>query len=429
MPGNTNTSDIGFAAIIFWDFVFESDDDELLKSLANLYGEKPEEYSGPYIGGGRWYHKVAGNETNEIEDSENFASVRTLVESNTMGVLDVTTFAVLSEEQIEHVLTSDDRSGLQDLQETISVYVEQIPTLNNHGQTGHKGVYYAEWDGEPSLIPDFGELDKTDIMDRLGEGNSPLFSFGFQIGGNLSLVEGNIFVSPTSVMDPYDGLAAIRKDLHPQSEPVDDLITPPPWYAEVSGLKRYYRLKVWADSRWRRLHEFDDQTDEARETFSTLSSTDTDVQEILSVSEQIQDLQAEFTEFRTRYDAEFQSLQDQFRKRADEQTSTFETPYDIALPRPEKPEYVDRSGDQTNSIIEYFEDSSEEAFEQVDSLYDRITEKTDSLVSSVASRTQLAATDENLALQNKISTLTQRLTFLTLILILLTVVLISVEFL
>ena len=145
MPENVNTTNIGFSAVIFWDFVYESDEEELLKALTNLYGDEPQEYSGPYMGGGGWRHKVAGNETNEIEQDEQFASVRTLILDETDGILDVTTFAVLSEEQIEHVLNSENRTGLRELQEMLTEYVETLPTLNDHGQTGHKGVYYAEW--------------------------------------------------------------------------------------------------------------------------------------------------------------------------------------------------------------------------------------------------------------------------------------------
>ena len=429
MPDDSNTTKIGFSAIIFWDYVYESDEEELLKSLTNMYGDEPQEHSGPYIGGGGWHHKVAGNETNEIEQDEQFASVRTLVQYESDGILDVTTFAVLSEEQIRHVLNSENRTGLRELHGTLTEYVENLPTLNDHDQTGHKGVYYSEWSGKQSLIPSDSELAENEVMDRLSEEHQTLFSFGFQTGGILSLVEGNILVSPTTTMEPFDGIAGIRKNSHPQAKPMEELITPPPWYSEVSGLKRYYRLHVWVNSRWRRLHEFDDLTNEAREALSSLSPEETDVQEILSVSERIQALQSEYTEFRTRYDAEYQSLQNQFRERSDEQTTTFGIPYDIPLPRRKEPDMVERTEDQTNSLVTYFEDSSERAFEQVDSLYNRITEKIESLVSAIESRTQLAATDENIRLQKRITWLTWGLTVLTLVLVGLTILLIVIELL
>jgi len=87
MSGTSERCDIGFTAIIFWDFVDTDDEDELLDSLKELYGEEPEQYGGVTFGGGSWRTRVVGNETNEIQDAEEFASVHTLVESNTRGVL------------------------------------------------------------------------------------------------------------------------------------------------------------------------------------------------------------------------------------------------------------------------------------------------------------------------------------------------------
>lgn len=427
--GNTSSqSKIGFAAIIFWDFVDESDEEELLATLSEIYGEDVDEYSGPYMGGGGgWYHRVAGNQANEIEATQQFASVRTLVESDTKGILDVTTFAILSEEQIEMVLNSDERSGLRQLQSTVEDYLEKLPSLVDHEQPGHSGVYYAEWSGQSDLLPEADDFDIDEIMNRLGEVYPILYSFGFQTGGNLSLVKGNIFISPTVTIQPYDGLAAIRKDSHPQSEPIDDLITPPPWYSEVSGIKRYYRLHTWANFRWRKLQNFDSEINDARDALSSLSSSQMDVEEVLSVSEQIQALQSDYTEFQTRYNAEYQEFLDDFSERADEQTDSFGVPYDIPLPRPNEPESVERSDDRTNSIIEYFEESSEHTFEQVSQLYTRITQNIESLVSSIESRTRLVATDENLTLQKRVARLTTVLTWLTVILVVLTVVLVAIE--
>ncbi|WP_226006619.1 hypothetical protein [Natrinema salinisoli] len=419
MTSQSNQTEVEFAAIIFWDFVDETDDEELLSSLSELYGDDIDEYQGPYMGGGGgWHNRVAGNDTNEIETTEEFASVRTLVESNTRGILDVTTFAVLSEDQIEMVLNSDNRNDIQQLQSTLSDYVGTLPTLVDHEKPGHSGVFYAEWNGKQDLLPEADDSGVNEILDRLTEVHPQLYSFGFQTGGNLSLIRGNIFVNPMATMNPYNGLTAVRKDSHPQAEPFDELITPPPWYAEVSGLKRYYRLHTWANSRWGRLQEFDTETNDARDALSSLSSTQTDIDEVLPVSEQIQALQADYTEFRTRYDAEYQSLQDQFSERADEKADRFGMPYDIPLPSPNEPEFVDRPDDQSNSVVEYFEESSEKTFEQVDQLYTRITQKVESLVSSIESRTRLAETDENITLQKRIAWLTIVLTGLTIVLVL-----------
>lgn len=427
MENELNPAQIDFAAIIFWDFVDESDEDELLTTLSQMYGEDVDEFGGPTMGGGSWYHRVAGNQTNEIEATEQFTSIRTLIQSDINGILDVTTFAILSEEQIKTVVNSDHRSGLEQLQSTLSDYLEKLPTLIDHEGTGHCGIYYAEWGGEQNLIPETEDFEIDDIFDRLEDAHPTLSSFGFQTGGNLSIIDGSAFVSPTVTMNLYKGLGVIRERPHPEAEPLDKLVLPPSWYQEISGLQRYYRLYTWANSRWDRLHEFDERGNDERNALSSLSTTETDVQEVLSVSQQIQALESEFTEFQTRYAAEYQSLKQEFSERADEVTNIAGQPYDIPLSRPNEPEFVERADDKSNSVIEYFEDNSEQTFEQVEELYTRITEKINSLTSTIESRTRLAATHENLILQNRVEGLTTALTWMTAVLVALTLVLVGIE--
>jgi len=426
MGSESEQREIGFAAIIFWDFVDEDDEEELLTCLKKLYGEEPDQYGGVMFGGGNWRTRVVGNDTNHIQDAEEFASVRTVIESNTRGVFDVTTFAVLSDEQIQTVLTEKDRSGLRELRSTISEYLETLPTYVDYDDPNHCGLYYAEW-SEGDLLSDLDEATDENLVERLRSHHEPLYSFGFQVGGNLSIYNGNFFVAPTASMAPFDGLAVIRRKQHPDSGPIDDLISSPPWYMGISGLNRYYRLNRWADSRWDRLNEFDSDADDARDSLLSLSSTQTDVDEVLPVSEEIQGLQIEYTKFRTRFDAEYQSFQDSFSERADKGTDTFGNPIDVPLPKPDEPDFVDRSEDRTNSVIKYFEDASEHSLEQMNDRYTQVSEKIESLVSSVDSRTRLAATDENLTLQERVQRLTFILTVLTVILVILTIILVGIE--
>jgi len=202
-------------------------------------------------------------------------------------------------------------------------------------------------------------------------------------------------------MSPFDGLAVVRRNEHPDSGSIDELISNPAWYMDLSDLNRYYRLNQWADSRWNRMNEFDSDADDARDSLLSLSSTEIDIEEVLPVSEEIQSLQIEFTEYQTRFDAEFQSFEENFKKRTDEGTDVFGNPLDVALPRPDEPDVVDRSEDRTNSVVEYFEDASEQTLEQMNDRHTQIREKIESLVSSVDSRTRVTATDENLKLQKK----------------------------
>jgi hypothetical protein len=218
-------------------------------------------------------------------------------------------------------------------------------------------------------------------------------------------------------MDPFGGLAVIRRRAHPDSGPIDELITDPAWYVGISGLARYYRLNQWADSRWGRLAEFDSGVDDARESLSSLSSTQTDVDMVLPVTEEIQDLQIEYTEFKTRFNAEYQSIQDSFSERADGVTDTWGNPIDVPLPRPNEPDIVEQPDDRTNSLIEYFEDASQDTLEQMNDRFRQVTKKVDSLVSSIESRTRITATDENLRLQKRVRRLTVILVILTVILV------------
>ncbi|MFC6977222.1 hypothetical protein ACFQL1_25580 [Halomicroarcula sp. GCM10025709] len=422
-----NADDIGFAALVFWDFVDESDENELLTTLTELYGAEPEEYGGPRLGGsGGWYHRVAGNQQNELEDSEPFESVRTLVQGKARGILDVTTYAILSQEQIQSLFTGENNRQIEKPQSQLSEPLAEIPTLVDHEETGHSGVYYAEWEGEEPLIPETEEIEKADIIDRLHEIGSSLSAFGFQTGGLLSLIRGGVFVCPRILMQPFDGLSAVRRDAHPDAEPFDELIFPPGWAAEFDSLRRYYRLKTWADSRWRKFHDFDEKASDARDELLALSSSQTDVDGVLPVSEQIQALQIEYTEFRTRFEAEYQALQDDLGGEVDE-NSTSEVPYDTAI-APSDSATLD-TGDRSHSVIEYFESSAEQTFEQVDERREMVSNKIDSLVSSIESRTRLAATDENLTLQSRVTRLTWLLTVLTVVLVILTFVLVGIELL
>ncbi len=426
MGSEPDQDTIGFAAIVFWDFVDEDVEDELLTSLSDIYGEEPEQYGGATFSGGSWRTRVAGNDTNDIEDSEEFASVRTLVESNTKGIFDVTTFAVLSDQQIQAVQNEDERSGLRELRRTIDEYLTELPTYVDHDGPNHCGLYYVEW-GDGDLLGDVPEDTEQAIVEQLQSHHKSLYSFGFQTGGNLSLYNGEFLISPTATMNPFEGLGVVRREKHPNSVPSDELITRPDWYKGISRLNRYYRLNQWADRRWDRLHEFDRDSDDARESLLELSATKIDVDEVLPVSEDIQALQIEFTEFQTRFDAEYQSFQNNFSDRADEGTDQFGNPIDIPLPRPDEPDFVERPGDETNSVLEYFENASDHTLEQMDDRYTQVSEKIESLVSSVDSRTRLAATDENLALQERVRKLTVILTALTVILVFLTVVLVVLE--
>ncbi len=428
MDSASEQDHIGFAAIVFWDFVDEGDEDELLATLSDIYGEEPEKYGGATFGGGSWRTRVFGNETNQIEDTEEFASVRTQVDSNTKGIFDVTTFAVLSEQQIQTVQNEKERSGLRKVRSSIDEYLIELPTYVDHEGPNHCGLYYVEW-GDGDLLEDLEETTDEALVQKLQNHHESLYSFAFQTGGNLSLYEGKFIISPTATMNLFEGLAVVRREEHPNSGPSDELITSPDWYMGISGLNRYYRLNRWADTRWNRLYEFDTDSDEARESLRKLSSTEIDVDAVLPVSEEIQALQIEFTEFQTRFDAEYQSFRGSFSDRADEGTDRLGNPIDIPLPRPDELDFFERPDDESNSVIEYFEDASEDTLEQMDNRYTRVSEKIESLVSSVDSRTRLAATDENLTLQERVRKLTVILTALTVILVVLTFVLVGLELL
>lgn len=426
MADEPDQCEIGFAAIIFWDYVDEADEEELLRCLDELYGEEPEQYGGATFGGGSWQTRVAGNKANQIEEKEEFESVRTRVESNTRGILDVTTFAVLSEEQIRMVRNSESRSGIRGLESTISEYLSDLPSYVDHSKADHCGLYYSEWD-DGDILADLTDPTGEDIAEHLSNQSEALHPFGFQVGGNLSIYNGNFFVCPTAIMDPFGGLAVIRRRRHSDSGPIDELIDDPAWYIGVSGLARYYRLNQWTDNRWRQLKEFDSDVGDARESLLSLSSTETDVDLVLPVSEEIQDLQIEYTEFKTRFNTEYQSIQDSFSERADEATDTWGNPIDVPLPRPNEPDIVEDPDEQTNSLIEYFEDASEDTLEQINDRFVQVTKKVDTLVSSIESRTRITATDENLRLQKRVRVLTAILVVLTVILVVLTLVLVAVE--
>ncbi len=412
---------IGFAAIVFWDFALKENEEDVLSGLSAIYGEELAEYGGPYMGGGGvWHHHVGGNDENAVESESDFRSVRTIVDSNIEGLLDVTTIAVLSPAQIEDVIESDYRSGIRNLQAEISGLLEELPTLVDQTEVGHHGVFYAEWAGE-EILPD-EEIEASELRERIEEEMEVLSSFGFQLSGGPSLVNGRHFVSPTSAMNPYQGLAVIRNNPHPESGPLEEIRVPPAWYSEFSFLQRYYRLHAWGDSRWADLQEIDEKADSRREFFSSLSSSEPEVSNVLEVSKQVQSLQLEYTDFSTRFEAEYRSLKGGFTERADEGTNQFGTPRDVPLPLAEGLGRLGDTEDEPQSVITYLEDNSEHTLQQLDDLYQRVSEKVESIVSAIESRTQLAATDENLRLQNRVRWLTVALLVLTVVLVVLELV-------
>ena len=420
--------DIAFAALICWDFVDEADESELLSGLGDLYGEEPESYSGPKMGGGGWFRKVVGNEENRIESETDFTSVRTIVETQVDGLIDVTTIATLSDEQINEVVKSEHRRGHESLRLTLEEYLKQLPSLINHDDTGFSGVTYAEWDGDEPLIPDEEEVELERIVERLNDEMQTLVSFGFQTSGLCSLVLHNVFVAPPISMQPYDGLAAIRRGPHDGAEQLDDLILDPGWYHEIKGFRHYYRLKFWVEDRWNRLYEFESQADAARASLSELP-TNAAINDVLNVSEEIQSLQTDFTQFKTRYDTEYEGHAAEFKEPTRGTTSTFGIQFDTPLPRIDIPDEFLDSEEETTSLVEYFDEGADHTLNDVSELAARINRTITSLVNSIESRTRLAATDENLQLQSRVTRLTQVLTGLTIVLVVLTVMLVGLEIL
>jgi len=415
--------EIGFAAIVLWDFVEEENEDLVIDNLEEIYGGEPDKRGGAKFGGGSWSRRIFGNSNNRIEADTEFESVRSIVETEVHGLYDVTTIGVLSPNQIEEVVNRDNRAGRDNIRRELESKFEDLPSLVDYDDTGVCGVYYVEREGGEEIIED-GELDPGRASEILKGEAQNLGSFGFQMMGYQSLIRGNHFVTPTVAMDLYQGLCVVRREPHPESGPIEDLILDPSWYSEFSGLKKYYRVNYWGDSRWKRLHDFDERSDEARAELATLPEEVKDVSKVLETSNQIQALQTDFVDFRTRYEAEYQSHRDLFEDRADDAESRFGVPYDLAIPNPEDNRV---SEEEPRSVITYFEDNTEHTFEQVDELKSRVSEKVQSIVDAIEGRTTLAATDENIALQRRVSKLTRILTGLTVVLVVLTLALILLE--
>lgn len=417
--------EVEFSAFILWDFAYSDNESELVDILEDVYGGEPDRRGGARFGGGSWSRRIYGNSENRLEEEKDFESIRTIVESEVDGLLDITTFLVLSDDQIAEVVSSPNRTVRNRLRKEIESEFENLPTIVDHSETGVCGAYYVERKGGNPIITDASEVDPERVAKILNEDRNKLYPFGFQTSGPKSLLRGNHFVNPTGSMEPYDGLCVVRRDVHEESGPLGKLILDPAWYSEFSILKKYYRLQRWADSRWEMLHKFDDRSDKSREALASLPEEIIDVTNVLQPSDEIHQLQTDFVDFRTRYDAELDSLHSEFDERADEAESQFGNQYDIPIPSPKANQILQQKEPQ--SLLGYFEDNTEHTFEQLESLRERVTKKIDSIIASIQGRTRLEATRENIQLQQRVTTLTWLLTFLTVVLVFLTIFLVVLE--
>lgn len=418
--------DIHFAGFVVFDFLPQTREEELHNALEGLYGEEAEDYGGGMLGStGTWYRHVYGNhEDNQFEANSEFEWIRTIVERKTWGITDIVTLAVMSEDQLTRIIEEDgpNRSEYDQCRKSLNELLEDIPSVVEDDPTENASICYVEPAEELGIWGEDG-LEIKSIQETLEEHAVLLNRFNFTNAGYLSLISGNIFVAPEVLMQPWDRLVAVSRGLDIDDPTPEELILGPNWYTELSSFQTYFRAFYWCEFRSREIAGLDQDVDDNRDLLVSETSGDLDMDTVFDLARSNRDVSTRWIELHSWLIDELDGLQDDFLKRADEAEDPLMGPYDIAIPRTEDSGLV-FDEDESNSLIELYEDQVREYLDHVQSNVDRVNKKQQMLSKDIQDLVSVNATGENIMLQNDMKHLNQQIGRLTWALVGLTVLLV-----
>lgn len=417
--------EIHFASFVVFEFLPQTREEELHDALAELYGEEAKEYGGPTFGGGSWYRHVYGNEDdNQLEAESEYQWIRTIVELNTWGILDVVTLAVMSDDQLG-LITEDESNSSEyyKCRRSLNELLENIPSVVDGEPAENASMCFIEpvevWD----LWDDDGEIVIEKAQETLEEHGALLNRFNFTNSGYLSFVSGFYFVAPEVLTQPWDRLVVASRGLGIDDPTPDELITGPTWYRDLASFQTYLRTYYWCEFRSEEIAKLDREVDENRDALVAEATKDLEMDAVFDLAQSNRDVSTRWVGLHSWLIDELDGLRQNFRTRADEAEDTLMGPYDIAIPRTEGGGLV-FDEDESNSLIGLYEDQAREYLDHVEANVERVNEKQQMLSTDIRDLVSVNSTRENITLQRDVKQLTEQLGRLTKVLVGLTILLV-----
>lgn len=418
--------EVKLAALVNFDFCHSSDREELEQSLEELYASPGNEYGGAQIGGGSWSRKVYGDFPEDVsEDFPEFRRVVTIIEPEVRHLLDVVTFAELSEDQVRTILEAEEgraESFRQDLMESVYELLDESPTVVDVESYNYPMILYVEPEERVEIWDEDGELDRDRLL-QLFEGNSDLFNrISFNTSGLVSLLGSEDIVAPQVMMRQWGRLTALNvSSTYERNEERDDTIIGPLWLRRLSDLKPYMRAYYWSRHRLGHLAEVDEQTHGLADLLKESGEAD-DLENLLRIETELEEIQERWTDVYTRAADELAELRTIF----DMDSSNIEArPLDNEIPKRMEGGIIA----EDRSLIRHYTDSVLSYLDRLEADLDRIGDKQNRITDFIHDKISVKATESNIQLQKDIKYLTKVLTGLTVALVILTLVMAAGTFL
>ncbi|MFB6187894.1 MAG: hypothetical protein ABEI86_13660 [Halobacteriaceae archaeon] len=218
---------IEFVAFAKFDFYELAGKEDVLEVLEDIYEEEGEVYGGPTFGGGGWRHRVFGNtEENPLEEDEDIRWIRTLVNSEIRGVLDVATLGILSDSNVNEILAEEDtpRNEYNRFKHKISEYFNEIPTVIEDQSSLKAYVTYIEPDEEFDFRTN-GEVDIGKIQKIIEANAETLSRFEYPVGGYQTLYQGNYILNNVVSQQPYSRISVFTRGIDREHNAPEELQT------------------------------------------------------------------------------------------------------------------------------------------------------------------------------------------------------------
>ena len=396
--------DIEFAAVVRFDFCEAGAESELRARLAEIYDQDGERFGGPVMGtGGTWRRTQFSRPGHEFDDLPDFEAVQSLIEPDCRHIIDTTTVAILSDDQLTTLRNQDSsRSHVtqNDLMESLDQISESLPSIINRNRRPPATFFYIEPTEEQDIGFDKGSLDETTAHGYLQDNRDLLAKFQFLLGHPIEFT-GQDFITPQST-----GADGSRKltilNVTASYQPQETEPWGPSWLRRTEEtLKPYFRTDSWLRHRRDLIGEIDQQTHGINDF---LDDSDTTVESALSSEQQLEKLRHEWTDVYTKLIDEVAALR--------KETPLLESNSSKSVVTVSPPAYPG----QEVSIIESFATHSADLFETVEADLDRVGTKLDRISQFIHDSVTARTASENMELQEDVKTLTLVLTVLTVVL-------------